>query len=153
MAGLLKVVLCSARILLVASVALFLSACATAWARGVVRDRNGRPISEAAVALSAIGASSPSVTSLSEANGCFSVVAPARRGQASFLLTVKASGYKEVSVSFPRRERLTATITLLAETQPGTSTAARLSPSEESRAYEEPCIPVSVPDATRLGIR
>jgi len=142
----------SAILLVPPALVLFTSACATAWARGVVRDQDGRPVSGATVALSEAGAPGAASTSVSESNGCFNVVTSARREQETFVLTVRATGYKDLSMSFRRRERLTATVLLMAESQPGSSALTRLSGDEERRVYEEACIPPAVPNATSLTL-
>ncbi len=90
---------------------------------------------------------------LSEASGCFNLVVPAKKEQASFVVTVRAAGSKEVSATFPREERLTARVTLLAGSQPGSSALAPLSGDDVRQAYEEPCLPKTVPGATSVGIR
>ncbi len=141
------------RLLVLPALVLSLSGCATAWARGVVRDAEGQPIPGATIVLSAAGATAASSTGVSEASGCFNILASARKEQETFVLTVRAAGYKDLSVSFPRRERLTATLMLLAEGSAGGSVLTRVPASEERRAYEEPCIPPAVPGAMSLGIR
>ncbi len=140
-------------VLVLVSLVPAMSACSTAWARGIVRDQEGQPISGATVALSAAGSSVVASTAVSEGNGCFNVLASAKKEQETFLLTVRASGYKALSVSFPRRERLTATVTLLDEGESGDSSLTRVPASEEMRIYEGPCIPPPVPGAYSLGLR
>lgn len=141
------------RVLALPALVLSLSGCATAWARGIVRDREGQPVAGATLALAPAGSTTASSTDVSEHNGCFNVSASARKEQATFVLTVRAPGYKDVSVSFPRRERLTATITLTAEGEPGSSSLTRVPAAEELRVYEGPCIPPPVPGAMSLGLR
>jgi len=62
-------VLASTLILLVSS------GCATAWARGIVRDETGKEVSGAEVAVTAIGADMVGARGESESNGCFNVTA------------------------------------------------------------------------------
>lgn len=132
---------------------LSLSGCATVWARGIVRDQEGQPIAGATVTLSPAGSTSASSSGVSEHNGCFNILSSAKKDQTRFVLTVGASGFKELSASFTRKERLTATVTLLAESQPGDSSLTRVPESEERRVYEEACIPPPVPGAMSLGVR
>ena len=129
------------------------SGCATAWARGIVRDETGKEVSGAEVAVSAIGADTVGARGESESNGCFSVTARARKGQPEFVLAVTAPGYKPVHARFPQKERFTALVTLAPKDGPGDGSVARVEVADQQKVFEEPCIPVVVSAASQLGIR
>ncbi len=128
-------------------------ACATASARGVVRDEGGRPIPGATVGLSPEREPDDDVTATSGTSGCFGVLTITRAWEATFLLTVRAPGYKPLSTPFPRQKRLTAAVTLVAEGQAGDSSLARLGSPRELKEFEARCVPVYPPGSTGLGIR
>ena len=129
------------------------SGCASAWARGVVLDPEGKPVEGATVELVAAEVSAAPRIVKSQSNGCFSVLAPLKKGQQSFRLTVRASGRKDASTSFPAPERLTAAVTLVADAQPGASSVTGLAAADVVKGYEERCVPAGVPGATSLGLR
>ena len=129
------------------------SGCATAWARGIVRDETGKEVSGAEVAVSAIGADTVDARGESETNGCFNVTAGARKGQPEFVLTVTAPGYKSVRVQFQQKERFTALVALAPKDGPGEGSVTRVEVSDQQRVFEEPCIPPVPSEASQIGIR
>jgi len=129
------------------------SGCATAWARGIVRDETGKEVSGAQIAVSAIGSDAVGVRGESESNGCFNVTARAGKDQPEFVLTVTAPGYKPVHVQFQQKERLTALVTLAPKDGPGEGAVTRVEVSDQQKVFEEPCIPYVISAASQLGIR
>jgi len=137
----------------IASLALLASGCTTARARGVVTDPEGRPVPNAKVVLSPTGGSAKRETALTDANGCFSLLSSAKTEPNTFVLTVRADGYKELSFAFPGKEDLIAAVRLLANGAPGESSLERIPPADRDRVYTLPCVPPAVPGATSIGIR
>ena len=129
------------------------SGCATAWARGIVRDETGKEVSGAEIAVSALGADAVGARGASESNGCFNVYARAGKDQPEFMLTVTAPGYKPVHVQFEQKVRFTALVTLAPKDGPGDGFVTRVEVSDQYKVFEEPCIPVVVSGASQLGIR
>ena len=129
------------------------SGCATAWARGIVRDETGKEVSGAQIAVSAVGAVEVGARGESELNGCFNVTARAKKDQPEFVLTVTAPGYKPLQVQFHRKERFTALVTLASKDGPGEGSVTRVEVSDQQRVFEEPCIPPVLSEASQLGIR
>ncbi len=127
-------------------------ACATASARGIVRDQDGRPVAGATVALSPERAPDDNVTGKSGKDGCFGVLTMTRGREAVFLLTVRAPGFKPLSATFPRQKRITADVTLVPDGQTGDSSLARLTSPRELRRFEDVCVPVYPPEATSFGL-
>ena len=129
------------------------SGCATAWARGIVRDETGKEVSRAEIAVSALGADAVGARGVSESNGCFNVTARAGKDQPEFVLTVTAPGYKPVHVRFQQNERFTALVTLAPKDGPGDGFVTRVEVSDQYKLFEERCIPAVVSAASQLGIR
>ena len=143
----------SLKLLVSALILLVSSGCATAWARGIVRDETGKEVSGAQIAVSAVDADVVGARGESESNGCFNVTAGARKGQPEFVLTVTAPGYKPVHARFRQKERFTALVTLAPKDGPGDGSVARVEVADQQKVFEEPCIPVVVSAASQLGIR
>ena len=129
------------------------SGCATAWARGIVRDETGKEVSGAEIAVSALGADTAGARGVSESNGCFNVAARAGKDQPDFVLTVTAPGYKPVHARFEQKERFTALVTLAPVDGSGDGSVARVEISDQQKVFEEPCIPYVISAASQIGIR
>lgn len=103
--------------------------------------------------MSPLGEEVGGARGVSESNGCFNVLTSAKKEQSEFVLIVAAPGYKPVSAHFRKEDRFTALVTLAPESGPGDGSVTRVADSEQSRVYEQPCIPPVDGAASSFGIR